>query len=170
MFVNGLPFVTTISRKIKFTTIDYVPSRSQKNIMKSLVKITSLYKTRGFIPKTALVDREFECMRDELLSHGINLNTTAASDQIPYIKQKIRVPKERSRALRSTLPFKVIPGRMIIEMLANVLLWINALPPSIGVSKTFSPWTMMTGTALDFNKHFQIPFGAYTEVHAMMFI
>jgi hypothetical protein len=54
---------------------------------------------------------------------------------------------------------------MIIEMLANVMLWINAFPPSSGVSKTFSPRTIMTGTALDFNKHCQIPFGAYAEVH-----
>jgi hypothetical protein len=50
-------------------------------------------------------------------------------------------------------------------MLANVVLWINAVPPSSGVSKIFSPRTIMTGTALDFNKHFQIPFGAYAEVH-----
>jgi hypothetical protein len=54
---------------------------------------------------------------------------------------------------------------MIIEMLANVVLWINAFPPSSGISKTFSPITIMTGTALDFNKHCQIPFGAYAEVH-----
>jgi hypothetical protein len=34
MFVNGLPFVVTISRKIKFTTTEYVPSRSQSNRVK----------------------------------------------------------------------------------------------------------------------------------------
>jgi hypothetical protein len=27
MFMNGLPFITTISRKIKFTTIEYVTNR-----------------------------------------------------------------------------------------------------------------------------------------------
>jgi hypothetical protein len=54
---------------------------------------------------------------------------------------------------------------MLIEMLANVVLWINAFPPSSGVSTAYSPRTIMTGTALDFNKHCQIPFGAYAEVH-----
>jgi hypothetical protein len=58
MFVNGLPFVVIISRKIKFTRTEYVPSRSQSNLVKSLIKIVSLYKTRGF--NTALMDREFE--------------------------------------------------------------------------------------------------------------
>jgi hypothetical protein len=100
-----------------------------------------------------------------MLTHGIHLNTTAASEYVPDVERQIRVLKERARALRRTLPFKIIPSRMIIEMIANVVLWINAFPPSSGVSKTFSPRTIMTGTALDFNKHFQIPFGAYAGVH-----
>jgi hypothetical protein len=53
---------------------------------------------------------------------------------------------------------------MIIEMLANVVLWINAFLPSSGVSNIYSPRTIMNGTALDFHKHCQIPFGAYVEV------
>jgi hypothetical protein len=85
------------------------------------------------------MDREFECMRDELLTHGINLNTTAASEHVSDIELKIRVLKERARSLRSTFPFKLFPGRIIIERLANVVLWINAFPPSSGVSKKFSP-------------------------------
>jgi hypothetical protein len=34
MFMNGPPFVTTISRKIKFTTIEYVTNRSEPNLIK----------------------------------------------------------------------------------------------------------------------------------------
>jgi hypothetical protein len=94
----------------------------------------------------------------------VNLNTTAASEHVLDIERQIRLIKKRARALRSTLPFKIIPGRVIIKMLANVVLWINAFPPSSGVSKAFSPRTNMTGTALDFKKHCQIPFGAYDEV------
>jgi hypothetical protein len=104
-------------------------------------------------------------MRDELLTHGINLNTTPASKNVPYVECKIRVLKERARALRSTFPFKIIPARMIIKMLSNIFLWINAFPTSSRVPKTFSPRTIVTGTALEFNKHCQIPFGAYVEVH-----
>jgi hypothetical protein len=42
IFVNGMPFVTSISRKVKFTTIQYVTSRSETNLVKSLLKIISL--------------------------------------------------------------------------------------------------------------------------------
>jgi hypothetical protein len=139
MFVNRLPFVTTISRKIKFTTIEYVTNISEPNLIKSLLKIISLLRASGFNPSTALMDREFECLRLDLMSHGVNLNTTAVSEHLPDIEMQIRLVKERSQALRSTLPFKLIPGRMIIDMLANVVLWINAFPPSNGVSASYSP-------------------------------
>jgi hypothetical protein len=99
MFMNGLPFVVTISQKIKFATTEYVPSRSHSNLVKSIIKIVPLYKTRGFNPNTALMDREFECMRDKLLTHEISLNTTAASEHVPDVEQQIRVLKERARAL-----------------------------------------------------------------------
>jgi hypothetical protein len=75
------------------------------------------------------MDREFECLRIELLGHGVNLNTTSASEHVPDIEQHIRLIKERARAIRSTMPFKIIPGRMITEMMAHVVLWINAPPP-----------------------------------------
>jgi hypothetical protein len=39
MFMNGLPFVTTIYRKIKFTTIEYMTNRSEPNVIKLLLKL-----------------------------------------------------------------------------------------------------------------------------------
>jgi hypothetical protein len=141
-----------------------VTNRSEPNLIKSLLKIIYLYKARGFNPSTALMDREFECLPLDLLSHGFNLNTTVASEHVPEIERQIRLIKERARALRFSLPFKIIPGRMIIKMLANVVQWINAFPPSSGVSTSYSLRKIMTGMALDLNKHCQIPFGAYAEV------
>jgi hypothetical protein len=65
----------------------------------------------------------------------------------------------------STLPFKNLPSRMIIELIHFLVLWLNAFPPSSGVSITYSPRTIMTGTTLDYNKHCRLPFGAYVETH-----
>jgi hypothetical protein len=162
LFVNGMPFVTSLSRKVKFATMEYI---SEPKLIKSLLKIVKLNKARGFEPHAALMDREFECLHIELLGHGVNLNITSASEHVPDIERHIRLIKEQARAIRSTMPFKIIPGRMIIEMMAHVVLWLNAFPPASGVSTTYSPRTIMSGTALDFTKHCQIPFGAYTEVH-----
>jgi hypothetical protein len=140
-------------------------SRSEPNIIKYLLNITSLYKSRGFTPNTALMHRKFECLCLELLGHVVNLNTTAVSEHVPDIERQIRMIKERAWVIRSTLPFKIIPGRMIIEILDNIVLWINDFPPSSRVLKSFSLRTIMTGTALDFNKPCQIPLRAYIKVH-----
>jgi hypothetical protein len=109
------------------------------------------------------MDREFECLRGDLPE--LNLNTTAASEHVPDVERQIRVLKERSRAIRSTLPFKAIPRRIIIELVYYAAFWLNAFPPSSGVSTFYSPRTIMTGMALDFNKHCKLQFGAYAEAH-----
>jgi hypothetical protein len=109
------------------------------------------------------MDREFECFRGDLPE--LNLNTTSASERVPDVEQQIRVLKEQSGAIWSSLPFKAIPGRIIIELVYYSAFWLNAFPPSSGVSAFYSPRTIMTGMALDFVKHCKLPFGAYAEAH-----
>jgi hypothetical protein len=47
MFVNGLPFMVSISRKIKFTTVKYLLGRKQDHLVKSIRKIINLYKNEA---------------------------------------------------------------------------------------------------------------------------
>jgi hypothetical protein len=112
---------------------------------------------------TTLMDREFEPIWNDI--NGTILNTTAASEHVPEIERHICVIKERARAIVSTLLFKNLPSRMIIELIHFILLWPNAFPPSSGVSNTYSPRTIVTGAALDYNKHCRLPCGAYVETH-----
>jgi hypothetical protein len=153
----------TFSRGIKFTTTEYVAKRSKANLVNSLKKVFEIYNQRGFNIQTALMDREFECLRDDI--RGVILNTTATTEHVTEIERQIWVVKERARAIWSTLPFNKIPNRMIVELVTFVVLWLKAFPPSSGVSKTYSPRTIMTGTTLDYSKHCKLPFGAYVETH-----
>jgi hypothetical protein len=57
MFVNSLPFMVSVSRKIKFTTVEYLPGRKQPQLIMSIKKIVNLYTSRGFTVDTALMDR-----------------------------------------------------------------------------------------------------------------
>jgi hypothetical protein len=93
------------------------------------------------------------------------LNTMVTSEHVPEIERQIRLVKERARAIWSTLPFKRISNRMIVELINFVVLWLNAFPPLSGVSKTYSTRTIMTGTTLDYKKHCKLPFGVYVETH-----
>eukprot|EP00957_Ditylum_brightwellii_P196047 14937108-Ditylum_brightwellii.AAC.1 len=50
-------------------------------------------------------------------------------------------------------------------MVLFAILWLNALPPKHGTSKSLSPRGIVTGTTLSISKHCRIPFGAYAQMH-----
>ena len=54
---------------------------------------------------------------------------------------------------------------MTIELEKHVVMFLKAFPPNSGLSKTYSPRTIMTGKALDWNKSCKLHFGAYAQVH-----
>ena len=113
-----------------------------------------------------LMDGEFEPLHNDLNQAGINLNVTAANKHVPQIKQQIRVIKERVQATcHSLLPFKMMPQLMLIKMVYNVVKWINVFPLKGGVSKFLSPWTILTGTQLNYVMDCHLPFSSYVQVH-----
>jgi hypothetical protein len=151
MFVDNIPFLLTNSRKIKFTPSEYVARRTKPILIKSLKKVLNIYHKRGFKVVTTIMDNEFAPLRDDLPE--VNLNSTAADVHVTEIERQIRVLTERFRPIRSTLPLKRLPARIIIELVNFVTLWLKASPPSSGVSNTFSPRTIRISMKLDFEKH-----------------
>ena len=55
--------------------------------------------------------------------------------------------------------------RMNIDLAKHVVLFLNAFPPKSGLSKIYSPHTIMTDKTLDWKKSCKLHFGAYTQVH-----
>ena len=53
---------------------------------------------------------------------------------------------------------------MTIDLAKHVLMFLNAFPPKSGLSKTYSPHTIMIGKSLDWKKSFKLHFGEYTYV------
>ena len=164
-FVNRIPFFATISDHIKFTTAEHIANRKLHQLVLATKHAQALYTARGFHVKFMLMDGEFVPLKHDLSTAGIVLNTTAANEHVPKIERQIRVIKERVRATRHTLPFKMIPLIMLIDLIYYSILWINAFPPKGGVSTTLSPRNIMTGIQFDYNKHCQLPFGSYVQAH-----
>ena len=48
MFINGISFLVTVSRKIKSRTAEFVPKRTAKSLAKHLKKSTNVIRTRRF--------------------------------------------------------------------------------------------------------------------------
>ena len=164
MFVNKIPFFTTVSRNIKFTTVEGIETRTVRKLVDSTDKVHALYSDRGFKLTNANLDGEFLPMRSHLQEMGILGSFATRSEHVPEIERQIRVLKERARACLHTLPFKYLPLLIVIEILNNCALWLNVFPPKGGVS-TISPRTLITGVKFDYTKHCKIPFGAYAQVH-----
>ena len=60
MFVNGLPFLTILSRDIIFGTAEHIPTRTYKQLENSLMRVVNIYAKGGFIVRNVLMDGEFE--------------------------------------------------------------------------------------------------------------
>ena len=56
MFVNGIPFFTTLSRDIIFGTAEYVPSRTAKKLAKLLMNFIKLDAVGGFVVRNVFMD------------------------------------------------------------------------------------------------------------------
>ena len=57
MFVNGVEFMTTLSRKLVLTTAEHIPSWTAKQLGGPLNKIVELYARGGAIFNVFLMDQ-----------------------------------------------------------------------------------------------------------------
>jgi len=59
MYVNGVPFLTTLSRKINMRTAEHIQSRSAASLSRALIKVIKLYARGGFTVNLIMMDQEF---------------------------------------------------------------------------------------------------------------
>ncbi|KAL7460368.1 hypothetical protein ACHAXS_002287 [Conticribra weissflogii] len=162
MFVDGLAFIVTVSRDIKFITAQYLPTRTSTDLAGSLRKTIQLYQRGGFRVQALLMDGEFDKVA-KLLPEVV-VNTTSAGEHVGDIEQHIRTVKERGRGLTNTLPYTRMPPRMVLELIYFCVMWLNAVPNKNGISEEYSPREVVVRQRLSYKKHCQVPFGAYCEV------
>ena len=155
MYVNKVPLLVTLSRNIKFGTMEAVSDRKEATILKCIKGVVTLYRKAGFKVTTALMDNEFVPLRGGLAELGIRLNETSRECTV----------KERMRAIYNTLPSQKIPARLIIEMTKTAVFWLNTFPTAGGASQHMSPRTIVTGQQVDYKRHCHFQFGEYAQTH-----
>ena len=74
MFINKLPFLVSISRRLKFTTLEYLSSKNKIALVTSINKIVSYYRSYGLHVVTMFIDPEFKSLEEKVVS--TTLNTT----------------------------------------------------------------------------------------------
>ena len=82
-FINKLPILVIISRRMKFTTIEYLSTKNNIALVTSINKIVSYYKSHGLHVGTMFIYPEFQFLEEMLVS--ATLNTTGARDHVPEL-------------------------------------------------------------------------------------
>jgi hypothetical protein len=163
---NGMPFLSTISKRIKYRTIEWIPERIMKAYKNALKNIIKIYNTAGFKVSTLSCDREYipliNAIQDEF---NITPNFPSAQEHVPEAERNNRVMKVRIRAVFHTLPFKTIPKIMIKFLAMECTKKLEYFPPNGGVSKYCSPREILHQQKLDYNKHCTIAQFSYVQAH-----
>ena len=89
------------------------------------------------------------------------INATSAKEHVRPVERRIRVVKERARAIKHSLPPKRIPLMMMIAMVLHCTNMLNWFVSKGGISENFSPFTLLTGQTLNFKTHLALEFGEY---------
>jgi hypothetical protein len=163
MFINGVPFLVSVSRGLNLVTAEYTPSCTAKQLAAGIRRVMNLNLCGGFHVGTVLIDNEFKKLRN--LVPILVLNTTAAKKQVLEVERCIWLRKEGRRGILNTLQFKKMPQVILIELIYHVVLWLNAFPKKTGVSAMLLLHKIVYRHKLDFAKHCKAQFGTYCKAH-----
>jgi hypothetical protein len=166
MFVNGLAFLTTISRNIMYRTAEYVKSNTTKSFKEALSTVFKVYRSAGFKIAFINCDNEFRPLAGEVEEEfQVKFNFANPQEHVPEAERNNRVIKERFRSAYHRLPYKALPKIMVKMLVMESAKKLNFFPPKGGISQYYSPRTIMHQRDLDYNKQCLIPFGTFVQAH-----
>ena len=161
-YVQRLPFIHAISRKVGYRQAVPVPDRTNETMMSFVNKSVSEYTSRGFSVIDTHADKEFECLRGCL--GNVSLEICGPDEHVPEVERSIRTMKETMQATAHGLPYRRLPKIMIVELVAMATRCLNGFPKEDGVSEHMSPYSIVTGRSrVDYNK-IPLEFGSYVQL------
>jgi hypothetical protein len=86
-FVDGIAFLLTAGRRLKFVTAEHVPVRITTSLSKHIKQVLEVYERAGFRVRTILTDGEFEKIKPLLTT--LKCNTTAAKEHVGEAERTI---------------------------------------------------------------------------------
>ena len=94
MKVNGIPFLMTISKHIKFGSAGKLDSMEDKTIITHFRLVINVYASRGFTVTIILSGNQFESMRGELADMGAPINIIYQDEHVPEVERYNRTIKD----------------------------------------------------------------------------
>ena len=121
---------------------------------------------RGFSIFEIQMDGQFEPLQGAVAEMKITMNVCSEAEHMGDIERLKRKVKERARGVVMHLPYKKLPGRMVIELVHLYAFWLNVFPPGLKtIHPTMSTRAVLTGLEVDSNNHCKLEFGEYIHTH-----
>ena len=144
-YVNGIKFLLTKSTVIKYLHGQLLRNGSKRTLIDALLKSFHIYESRGFEIHTLTGDNEYEIdeLRDAILPTA--LHTVGAGEHVGGIEREVRTIKERARCTVQANPYDYATKLMVIQLVYDVIDWLDAVPARDGISDNLSPDSIVTG-------------------------
>ena len=120
------------SQAVHFGTAEMIKNETKSTIIKSVQQIINTYHGRGFRIKHILGDHQFKCKRKYRELQGININITGERSTCAEGKDALE-RLERARTTVNTHPFVMLPHHLIVQIVFNVVFWLNCFPYKSGI-------------------------------------
>ena len=164
--INGVPFLTSVSRNIKYRMALPLKSKEPKSIWKALTSMIRHFNKAGIKLATVYGDQEFQVLRDKIDAlPGMKFNPANAQEHEPRAERNNQHLKNRFRAVFHCLPFNRFPRVMVQVLGSECARKANWFCPGEGISQIYSPHAVLNRRKIDYAKHCQVPFGAYVQAH-----
>ena len=167
MYVNRMPFLTTISKKIKYCTAMWVVNCTAPTIANLVESVFKLYSRASFQVKEVCANHKFKPVLHVLQDCGWSIMTNLANAQehVPESKCNNHILKEHICATYHGIPYKVLPRTIICYMVMETPPKFNYFPAKGGCLKYFSPWEILHHVKLDYKKRCSMSLLSYILAH-----
>ena len=126
-FVNGLAFLVTRSRRLRFITVEVLADQLSQTMTAAMAQAVNLYKCFGFDVHICFADGQFAALEHTV--GGLHFDTSGHNEHVGDAERVIRAIKERVRSIRSSIPCSRLPRGVIIELVTFIVFLAELLPP-----------------------------------------
>ena len=166
MYVNEMPFFTTITKAMYYRTAQYLQNRTKAKLYAALDEVLRIYNGNGFTISKMFADNEFRSIMDPVKDE-MNLQTEYSAPQghVPEAERNNRTLQERVRAAYHRLPYDALPKAIMKVLVSEAARKLNFFPNRHGISPHYSPRQIVHRTGLSYKHHCQYSLGSYVQAH-----
>ena len=166
MFVNSIPYLVSVTNPLEYAMMCKFSPKNKSSLWMNLESNIHHITKYGKITMIR-IDGELAVhtlsLQSKLAALGIISDSTGAGEAVAVVERKIRVSKERVRAIINTVPFSLSE---LLEswLLRYVVNRLNLVPTRNSVAYV-SPREKLYGRKINVDEELKHGFGDYVQVH-----